>query len=861
MYANITRAEAQARSALISTHHYHVTVDLTGRFPDGSPLPEPESTFGASSSITFTSGAGQTHVDVIAERLLGARLDGEPIPTDGFDGTRLPITLTEGDHRLEVTAIHRYSRSGEGLHRFVDPADGKIYLYTQFETADARRMYANFEQPDLKATFDFVIRAPQGWTVISNTVADSPADIGDGFAQWTFATTAPISTYITALVAGEYHRVTREHITAAGTRVPMSLVARQSLADHLDADRIWGTTTAGFDVFEKHFGQQYPFGSYDQAFVPEYNMGAMENAGCVTFRDEYLFRSRVTEAAYESRDNTILHELAHMWFGDLVTMKWWDDLWLNESFAEWASHFAQSQIMDDPDHAWAIFGSARKTWAYRVDQLPTTHPIAADMVDLAAVELNFDGITYAKGASSLRQLVEYVGQDSFLAGLRDYFAEHKWGNTELGDLLAALEKVSGRDLGSWSAAWLEQPGVNTLRAEFAVDDQGDFTEFAVRQTAPELWPTLRPHRIGIGLYRLTDRKLTRTQLIDTDVDGERTEVPELVGLSQPDLVLLNDGDRTYAKVRLDDRSLQTVIEHLPELDSELARVVVMAAAWDMCRDAELSVAGYVDLVVGSVGSESDLTAVQRTLGQALLAVRRYATDPAPGNALVAGLVGLLKDAAPGSDHQLVFARSLASAVSNAAGIDLLQGWLAGEEVPQGLTIDQDFRWHLITQLSRLGGADLAVIENEAETDNTITGSERAAAARAAGNTAEAKEWAWQTATADPSVPNETHRQICTAFNQPGQTELLAPYLGRYLDVAKEISEGGSWNDRGSQAAQNVLEYLFPAAAADDAFLGRAEAWLAETSPSDTVRRVFTEQLDDVARTQRCREFNSTSTAG
>ena len=860
MYANITREEAAARSALVSTRNYHVTVDLTGRLPDGTALPEPDATFGATSVINFSSKAGDTHVDVIAERILDARLDGTPIDVSGFEGTRLPLRLTEGDHRLAITAIHRFSRSGEGLHRFVDPADGRTYLYTQFETADARRMYANFEQPDLKATFDFVIRAPRDWTVISNTVAGDPTDIGDGFAQWTFETTKPISTYITALVAGDYHRVTREHTTAAGTVVPMSLVARRSLVDHLDADRIWETTTKGFDVFEEHFGQPYPFGSYDQAFVPEYNMGAMENAGCVTFRDEYLFRSRVTTAAYESRDNTILHELAHMWFGDLVTMRWWDDLWLNESFAEWASHFAQSLIYDDPDHAWAMFGASRKTWAYRVDQLPTSHPIAADMVDLAAVELNFDGITYAKGASALRQLVAFVGREKFLAGLRSYFAEHAWGNTELADLLRALTAESGRDLAAWSAAWLERAGVNTLRADFDVDDAGNFTRFAVLQEAPENWPTLRPHRIAIGLYRLRDDQRVRTERVETDIDGASTEIDELIGLARPDLILLNDDDLSYAKVRLDERSSATATAHLPRLAAELPRALLRGAAWDMCRDAELPVADYVELVLAGMGAESDLTAVQRSLGQAGLAVDRFlpaGRASTVADRFVAGLARLLKDAEPGSDHQLAFARALAGAVHNDAGAELLRGWLAGDEAPEGLAIDQELRWWLINQLSRLGAVGEAEIAAEAERDQTITGAERAAAARAAGNTAEAKEQAWQAATADPSVPNETLRQICASFNQPGQAEVLAPYAERYLAVADDISAArGDWPQRGSQASQNVLEMLYPRVVADADFVARAQEWMGERELTDSVARILTEQLDDTRRALRCQEFNA-----
>ena len=485
-----------------------------------------------------------------------------------FADSRLPLTVSAGPHTVRVLAHCRYSRTGEGLHRFVDPADKATYLYTQFEPADARRMFANFEQPDLKAEFAISAIAPQDWTVVSNGTLLSVEPFGDGHARFSFAETKPISTYLTALVAGDYSRVDRTLHTPSGD-VPAALYCRRSLADHLDADRIFDITESGFGVFERHFAQPYPFGKYDQVFVPEYNGGAMENVGCVTLRDEYVFRSRATPASYQVRDDTILHELSHMWFGDLVTMRWWDDLWLKESFATWASNFALSQIVDDPETAWASFTNGFKTWAYRQDQLPSTHPIAADMVDLEAVEQNFDGITYSKGASVLVQLVAFVGQEDFLAGCRQYFQRHAYGNTSLGDLLAALHAASGRDLSDWSAQWLETTGVNTLQPEIALDDSGTITSFAVRQSAAPDHPTLRAHRIAVGLYdtapadvAVGDRQgtLTRVGRIEADIAGERTEIGELVGLKQPDLLLVNDDDLTYAKVRLDPRSLRTVVE-------------------------------------------------------------------------------------------------------------------------------------------------------------------------------------------------------------------------------------------------------------------------------------------------------------
>ena len=492
---NLTRAETRARAELIRTHRYAIEIDLSGR-----GVEDPERLFRSDTTITFDATAdGALHVDLIADHVQAVSLDGAELDPTSFADSRFPLTVSAGPHVVRVLAHCRYSRTGEGLHRFVDPADKATYLYTQFEPADARRMFANFEQPDLKAEFAISAIAPQDWTVVSNGALQSVEPLGDGNARFTFAETKPVSTYLTALVAGEYARVDRVLKTPSG-EVPAALYCRRSLSEHLDADRIWDVTEKGFGVFERHFAQPYPFGKYDQVFVPEYNGGAMENVGCVTLRDEYVFRSRATPASYQVRDDTILHELSHMWFGDLVTMRWWDDLWLKESFATWASNFALSQIVDDPELAWASFTNGFKTWAYRQDQLPSTHPVAADMVDLEAVEQNFDGITYSKGASVLVQLVAFVGQEEFVAGCRQYFQRHAYGNTSLSDLLAALHAASGRDLSGWSAQWLETTGVNTLQPEITLDEDGTITAFAIRQSATPDHPTLRAHRIAVGLY-------------------------------------------------------------------------------------------------------------------------------------------------------------------------------------------------------------------------------------------------------------------------------------------------------------------------------------------------------------------------
>jgi aminopeptidase N len=851
---NLTRAETRARAELIDTSAYRVEIDLTGR-----GVEDVESRFRSVSTVTFTARrAGTLHLDLIADRVVTAQLDGQDLDPATFDSSRLGFAVQEGEHELKVDAVCRYSRTGEGLHRFSDPADGRIYTYTQFEAADARRMFACFEQPDLKAAFTFTVHAPEDWTVVSNGLEISRHAGPAGTATWQFAETAPISTYLTALVAGDYARVDQSYAAAAG-ELPMAILCRQSLIDHLDADRIFRLTVDGFGVFERHFGFPYPFGKYDQVFVPEYNGGAMENVGCVTVRDEYIFRSRATPAAYVARDDTLLHELSHMWFGDLVTMRWWDDLWLKESFATWASNFASSELADDPATAWASFTNGFKSWAYRQDQLPSTHPIAADIVDLEAVEQNFDGITYAKGAAVLVQLVAFVGREAFLEGLRRYFAEHAYGNTELGDLLRALEGASGRDLSTWSAQWLETTGVNTLSADFGLSQDGTFERFAVRQSAAAEHPTLREHRIAVGLYASLDQPggpvLRRIGRVETDLSGASTEVSELVGLRQPDLVLLNDDDLSYAKVRLDQRSLATVLDGMPQLESPLARAVCWASTWDMCRDAELPAADYVELALRGVAVESDHTAVQSVLGQAASAIRHYSPVSAR-DALTLhwqrGVSGLLADATPGSDHQLALAKAFPSAAQDAEAGTVLERWLAGADVPEGLRIDPELRWSVVRHLARLGRLDAAEIEVEQERDRTITGAEQAAAAKAARPTEEAKREAWRLVAETDSVPNGTQRAVCLAFWQPGQDEVLAPYVDRYLDAAEAISANrDGWADRGTALRSNVLRFLFPVPRELESFLARLDAWRAEHDLAESVRRPIEEGRDNTLRALRC----------
>lgn len=841
---NITRAEAQARSSAISVDSYAVDLDLTGTGP----------TFRSTTTCVFEARypGTDTWIDLLAESVESVSLNGRELDlANVVKHGRIVLTDLAHDNTVTIVAQCRYMNTGEGLHRFIDPVDNETYLYTQFESADARRMYACFEQPDLKATFQLTVTAPDHWQVVSNSPTPEPVSAGQGKATWSFEPTPPMSTYITALVAGPYYVVRDEYVGPNGT-YPLGVFCRSSLAQYLDADDIFELTKQGFAFFEDQFKVPYPFAKYDQLFVPEFNAGAMENAGCVTFLEDFVFRSRVTQAAYEQRANTILHEMAHMWFGDLVTMRWWDDLWLNESFAEWASHHANVNATRFPE-AWTTFANLRKAWAYRQDQLPSTHPIAADMVDLDAVRVNFDGITYAKGASALRQLVAWVGEEEFLAGLHEYFTKHAWGNTELRDLLSELETTSGRDLSEWTREWLQTSGVNLLRPVVTMADDGTYASVTIRQeppSAPEgIAPILRSHRIGIGMYDVDGDSLTLRDRFEIDVVGDQTDVEQLVGQPKADLLLINDGDLTFAKVRLDDDSWRTATSHLGGLSDSLARALVWGAAWDMTRDAEVSTGDFLELVLSGVPTETDIGVVQGVLRQVRMAIDQFAAETHRTEYLIrlaSALLELARSAEAGSDRQLAFARYFATSAVTSEHLEIVSGLLDGTIEWPGLDIDTDMRWFLLQQLVEAGERGNDAIDSELTNDDTATGRRQAASARASIPTAEAKQQAWESIFTDTSLPNAMLEATIGGFLHRDQTALTDPFMERYFAALPE-----TWEQRTSEIAQSITMGLFPMFSVRDETVSRADAFLA-TDPAPALARLIAEGRDGLQRAHRAR---------
>ncbi|MGA5129187.1 aminopeptidase N [Streptomyces olivoreticuli] len=832
----LTREEAQTRAKLLDVHRYEIDLDLTR----GADL------FRSTTVIHFsTRTAGDTFAEIKPAALHRATLDGHALDPAALDGNRLPLTgLTPGPHELRVEADMRYSRTGEGMHRFTDPADGETYLYSQAFLDDGQRVFAAFDQPDLKAVFDATVTAPPAWTVLGNAVATRVGDPAEG--RWKLATTQPLSTYFVAFAAGPWHSVRTEH---AG--LPFALHCRRSLAGYLDADaeEILDITRRSFDRFHEIFDEPYPFDSYDQAFVPEFNAGAMENPGLVTFRDEYVFRSAVTGTERLTRATTIAHEMAHMWFGDLVTLQWWDDIWLNESFAEYMG----VQIIAETTHhtdTWTDFAAGRKGWGYDADQRPSTHPVAPDadaVRDTASALLNFDGISYAKGASALRQLVAWLGEKDFLAGINDHFARHRFGNATLADFLDSLARASDRDVHTWADTWLRTTGVDTITPAITTPDTATGWQVTLHHDGT------RPHHLALGLYdhhpddpralTLRDRPTT-----DLPADGDRTLT--LPG-PRPALLLPNDGDLTYAKIRLDAASWDTAQRSLSGLPDPLARAVLWNAARDMVRDAELAPAAHLDAARAHLPHETDTAIARDVLAFARHQIADRYTHPTARPIALATLTDLCHDlldrttqpgTTPGHDTQGLRLTAVRTLIDSATTPDTLQDWLTTGTAPGGPALDAELRWRALARLAALGATTPAAIDAELARDPSATGQEGAARCRAALPDPTAKEAAWEAMYARDDLSNYLFIATAQGFWQPEQLDLLTPYRDRYFPAATALAAR-----RGPALADAAGRHGFPLPFVDTDTLRLGEECLNTADLTPALRRKLTDQIDDLRR--------------
>jgi aminopeptidase N len=826
----LTRAEAETRARDLTVQHYAIDLDLT----------RGEDVFGSTTVIRFTALRDcDTFAELRPAALHGARLDGAALDPALLDDNRLPLTgLAAGEHELRVEADMRYSRTGEGMHRFTDPADGEAYVYTQLFMADVQRVAAAFDQPDLKAVFDVEVTAPEEWTVLGNGVAARTAP-----GRWRMATTPPLATYFLAVAAGPFHSVRTEH---AG--LPFGLHCRRSLGPHLDRDaaELFDLTRRCFDRYHDLFTEPYPFDSYDQAFVPEFNAGAMENPGLVTLRDEYVFRSAVTPTEAQFRAVVIAHEMAHMWFGDLVTLRWWDDIWLNESFAEYMGY----QVIAEATRftgTWTDFGVSRKAWGSDADQRPSTHPVAPDpaaVPDTASALNNFDGISYAKGASALRQLVAWMGRKDFLAGINEHFARHRFGNAGLADFIDSLSSATDRDVPAWADAWLRTDGVDTLTPSASPAPGGWRLE--VGHTGG------RPHRIGVGLY---DRavaepgRLVLRDRITLDITAtSAVERRELDG-PRPDLILLNDGDLSYVKVRYDEHSWETVTASLDHVPDPLSRAVAWNAARDLVRDARVAPADHLALVCRHLPAESDPAIVEGvlTFARTVVADRFLAPELRPG--ALAGLAGTGRAllAAGQQGTRLAATRAIVDAAISERDAATLRGWYEQGAIPGAPEIDPELRWRLLLRLSVLGAATPADIDAELARDPSATGREGAARCRAAQPDAGAKAAAWESLFHDDSLSNYLFAATAQGFWQPEQAELTAEYVPLFYPDAVAVAAR-----RGPAIADGIARHAFPTTVVTAESLELGRTTLADPTLTPAIRRALADRLDDLTRALRIR---------
>ena len=833
---NSTRAEAAERSNHLAIKSYQVSLDLTL----GDEI------FESITVVKFSCNkAGyETFIDAVGRNVIKATLNGQVVDTANYDGESIFIKNLATENELVIHMNGLYSKTGEGLQRSVDPVDNEVYLYSQGETAFIRKMYPCFDQPDLKATFTLDVTAPAHWQVISNNPVREKIDLADKKSKWSFSTTLRIPTYITALIAGPYYNVQDEYV--GKKRVPLGIYCRKSLAEFLDPADIFLITKQGFTYFEKVFGLEYPFEKYDQIAVVDFNWGAMENAGAVTFLERLLvFRSKVTERMYNARANTILHEMAHMWFGNMVTMKWWDDLWLNESFAEWSSYLAMVEGTRFKN-SWTGFNQERKNWAYRQDQLSSTHPIVSDMKDIDTVAGNFDGISYAKGASVLQQLVAHVGRENFILGLQKYFTKHAFKNTTLDDLLYELTQTSGRDLKPWVSTWLQTAGVNTLRPALEIEND-KYKSVAVIQEAPTMpvgSSQLRPHRMAVGLYDLTNNKITCRKSVELDVAGGKTDVPALAGEKVADLLLINDRDLTYSKIRFDERSIATLKSHLGKIEDALTRALCWSATWDMLRDAEISATDFIDIALSGLAGEDDIATVTIIGNQLASAVEIYSAPTKRDSARLK--VGnayeqMVKAAAAGSDHQLQYARNFTSFASSAEHNDLIKELLDGKL--SGLKVDADLRWKFVIALAESGLMDKGALAAELLKDNTLTGQLSHATALAALPTAQAKSETWKSITAEDLSTSQREAKIA-GFMRALHRPLLSAYVDPYFDLLLE-----TWGKKSYEVASKFVMGMYPTYITTQDTLEKTTTWLNTTGKDGQagLRRLVAEGKDALER--------------
>ncbi|MBI2760609.1 MAG: aminopeptidase N [Chloroflexi bacterium] len=833
----LTQVEAESRAARVSNTTYDLALSLTR----GSDSYQGEVT------IRFDlTGEGDLFLDARGKRIDVLEVNGRAVTPD-WNGYRLtlPGSALAAQNTVHIVYENFYDHTGDGLHQFIDPEDGQEYVYTNFEPYESHRLFPGFDQPDIKATYALTVTAPEDWEVIANSREISARPTGDGRTVRTFETTKRFSTYLFAMIAGPYQVFRDEH-----NGIPLGLFCRKSLAKYLDTDELFELSKQGLDFFSEFFAYPYPFGKYDQVFVPEFNAGAMENVAAVTHSEHYVFRDPPTDNQRRVRADTLLHEMAHMWFGNLTTMKWWNDLWLNESFASYMSCLALVEATRFTD-SWVEFSSGMKAWAYRQDQLVTTHPIAGQVADTDQTFLNFDGITYGKGASVLKQLVATIGIDGFREGMRRYFQRHAFSNATLSQFLDALEEGSGRELHDWARLWLETPSLNTIAASWERD--GDrIANLSVTQTAPAEYPTLRPHAIEIALVREQDGALA-VDALPFQLDGPEAEVSEARGRPAPTFVFPNYNDQGYGKFALDPESLAYVREHLERVTDPLLRQLIWGSLWDMVRDQQLKSTDFLTLAGDKVRSETDLELIETIIQRCMAALGRYVPDSVRKASFhdFFQVAWAMLRAAPQGDAQIIWARALIGVAINPEDLVLAMRLADGDESVPGLEIDQDMRWDIAVRAVILGMDGAAGrVEVERGRDPSDRGQRMLLRAETARPDLGVKEAAWERFHGDGYGSLHLTAAAMSGFNSYAQRPMLMPFLERFFARVTEVFE-----TRDKEFTSSYFNNLFPGFRTEQAVLDRSEQLLAEVGDRlPLLTRMLREANDDLSRALKCRAY-------
>ena len=835
----LSQQEAEERAARISNVGYELHLDLTAG----------ASTYRGEVTIRFErTGNGDLFLDQRGGGVELVEVNSTPveIPATTYR-IALPGAALGAENSVRVVYEHDYDHTGEGLHQFVDPEDGSEYLYTNFEPYNAHRLFPCFDQPDLKATFALTVDAPADWELIANSAESGREQLEDGRLRRAFTSTEPFSTYLFALIAGPYHVVRDEH-----GGVPLGFYCRRSLVQYLDEEELFEVTKQGLDFYAQFFDYAYPFGKYDQVFVPEFNAGAMENVGAVTHSERMVFRDPPTENQRLGRAEVLLHEMAHMWFGNLVTMRWWNDLWLNESFATYMAYLSMVEATRFTA-AWQAFNSGMKAWAYRQDQLVTTHPIAGQVRDTDETFLNFDGITYGKGAAVLKQLVAAVGMEGFREGMRLYFRRHAFGNTTLAEFLDAIGQGAGRDLHGWAALWLETPSLNTLAASWEVDD-GRLSRLAITQTALDDYPTLRPHWLDVALVGEGARAAT-IEALPVAVDGPETDVAEAAGRAAPLLVMPNHNDHAFVKVALDERSLDYVRERLEQIEDPLLRQLIWQALWNMVRDQQLRSTDYLPLAAAKVTHESDTELIETILANVSAAIARYVPDARRDEQAYrfSEVAWEALQHAPKGDRQIIWMRTLIGLAITPEDIDRVIRLAGGDLSVEGLTVDQEMRWGIAARATAHGieGAS-ARVAAERERDPSDRGERAALRAEVAEPSEDVKAEAWRRIHDEGYGSLHLTGAAMDGFHWNVQHELLDPWVWEFFERLPEV-----FTERQNEFARAYFGNLFPHYRVERAVLDRSQALLTEIDERlPLLARSLREASDDLERAIRCREFAS-----